>query len=41
MRYGTTAVAQPPAELFKRGLQTHGRTDLELASALRDLKAVD
>lgn len=35
------AAQQRMAELFKRGLQTRGRTELNLGDALGDLKAVD
>lgn len=35
------AAQQRTAELFKQGLQTRGRTEVDLADALGDLKAVD
>ncbi|MGW7245630.1 enoyl-CoA hydratase/isomerase family protein [Streptomyces decoyicus] len=35
------AAQQRMAELFKRGLQTRGRTELDLGDAMGDLKAVD
>ncbi|MCR8576340.1 enoyl-CoA hydratase/isomerase family protein [Streptomyces sp. Isolate_219] len=35
------AAQQRTAELFQRGFQTRGRTELDLGDALGDLKAVD
>ncbi|MFT9473255.1 hypothetical protein [Streptomyces sp. 11-1-2] len=37
----SAATRQRTAELFKRGFQTRGRTEVELGAVLGDLKAVD